>query len=206
MKSDEQSKRCERPGCLSGRARQDPFIWLWRGSLLILALLTSLARAAETNSLSPSLQDVAAAHEQAGRKREAAALYEQIARTNTAARKVLSHRLVTIYAETGQTNKALNWAHQAMRDNPDPQAYLAAVQARLGQSREAQQTLEREIARNTNATRAVTLRWQLADVCAQQGKSDKAREVLNEAAGMAKGTSMEAAARRRLTALNGGTR
>ena len=50
---------------------------------------------------------MAVAHERAGRKREAAALYEAMVRTNAAARKVLSHRLVTIYTQTGQTNKAL---------------------------------------------------------------------------------------------------
>jgi tetratricopeptide (TPR) repeat protein len=122
-------------------------------------------------------------------------------RTNTSARKVLSHRLVAIYVATGETNKALAWACEVMRNNPDPQAYLAAVQARLGQSREAQQTLEREIARNTNTTRAMTLRWQLAEVYAQQGNSDKARAVLNQAATMAKGTEMEATAQRRLKTL-----
>ena len=182
---------------------------------LLLSFLHSwlpLAQAAETNSSPaspapairrppPSPQEVAAAHERAGRKREAAALYEAMVRTNTAARKVLSHRLVAIYAETGETNKALTWAREVMRDNPDPQAYLAAVQARLGQWQEAQETLEREIARNTNATRAVTLRWQLAEVCEKQGDAAKARKVLNEAADAAKGTPMESAAQRRLNAL-----
>jgi len=127
-------------------------------------------------------------------------------RTNAAARKVLSHRLVAIYAETGETNKAMAWAREVMRDNPDPQAYLAGVQARLGQTLEAQETLEREIARNTNTTRAVTLRWQLAEVFEKQGNLDRAREVLNQAAGMAKGTPIEATTQRRLKALNEGTR
>ncbi len=149
----------------------------------------------------PRPQDIAVAYERAGRKREAAALYEAMVHTNPAARKVLSHRLVAIYAETGETNKALTWAHAVMRDTPDPQAYLAAVQARLGQLREAQETLEREIARNTNATRAVTLRWQLATVFEEAGDSAKARKVLNEAASAAKGTPMEAAAQKRLEAL-----
>jgi hypothetical protein len=119
-------------------------------------------------------------------------------RTNAAARKVLSHRLVALYADTGETNKALTWVHEIMRDNPDPQAYLAAVQARLRQWQEARETLEREIAANTNATRAITLRWQLAEVYEKEGDGAKAGRVLNEAAGLAKGTSMEAAAQRRL--------
>ena len=133
-------------------------------------------------------------------------MYEEMARTNTAARKVLSHRLVTIYTETGETNKALTWAHEVMRDNPDPQAYLAAVQTRLGQCKEARKILEHEIAANTNATRAVTLRWQLAEICEKTADTITARELLNEAAGCAKGTPMEAAARQRLKALKGGTK
>ena len=147
----------------------------------------------------PSPQEIAVAHEQAGRKREAAALYEAIVRTNTAARKVLPQRLVAIYVETGETNKALTWAREVMRDNPDPQGYLAAVQLRLGQSREAQETLEREIAHNTNATRAVTLRWQLAEVFVKAGDSAGAGKLLREAADAAKGTPMEPAACQRLS-------
>jgi tetratricopeptide (TPR) repeat protein len=212
----EQSKRSQVPGCLSGRTAAKRSICLWRTSVVILAFLALPGQAAETNAPSanpvpaihrspPSPQDIAVAHERGGRKREAAALYEAMVRTNTAARKVLSHRLVAIYAETGETNKALTWAREVMRDNPDPQAYLAAVQARLGQTREAQQTLEREIARNTNATRAVTLRWQLAEVLEKQADRPTARRVLDEAAGRAKGTPMEAAAQRRLKALQGGT-
>jgi tetratricopeptide (TPR) repeat protein len=154
----------------------------------------------------PNPQEVAVAYERSGRKLEAAAIYEEMARTNAAARKVLSHRLVTIYAETGETNKALTWAREVMRENPDPQAYLAAVHAQLGQWSEAQETLEREIARNTNATRAVTLRWQLAEVHEKQGAGVKSSRVLNEAAGLAKGTQMEAATQRRLKTLNGGNK
>jgi tetratricopeptide (TPR) repeat protein len=168
-------------------------------------LLTVEPKAAVRSSL-PTAQALAAQHEQAGRKREAAALYEEMARTNTAARKVLSHRLVTIYTETGETNKAMTWAREVMKDNPDPPAYLAAVHARLGQWKDAENILEQEIARNTNATRAVTLRWQLAEVFEKTGEIVKARKVLDEAADAAKGTAMEATTQRRLKTLNGGTR
>jgi predicted Zn-dependent protease len=151
----------------------------------------------------PSPQDIAAEHERAGRKREAAVLYEEMARTNSAARKVLSHRLVAIYAETGQTNRALTWAREVMRDNPDPQAYLAAVHARLGQFKLAHEILEREIARNTNATRTVTLRWQLAEVWEKRGDGVKARRALDDALVAVKGTPMEPAAQKRVTSLKG---
>ena len=108
---------------------------------------------------------------------------------------------MTIYTETGETNKALTWALEVMRDNPDPQAYLAAIHARLGQRKEAQKILEHEIAGNTNTTRAVTLRWQLAEICEKLGDGIKARKALSEAAAAAKGTAMESATRRRLITL-----
>ena len=182
-----------------------------RSLLLFLVFLAVTAPGAETNSLPsnsrPALQspppgprEMAAAHERAGRKREAAALYETMARTNPAARKVLSHRLVTLYVEMGETNKALEWAHEVMRDNPDPPAYLAAVQARLGQWRESREILERELAASTNALRGVKLRWQLAEVYEKEGEGAKARKVLREAADAAKGTAMEPAVRQRLDA------
>ena len=133
--------RSDPPSCLQYIVFSRSF-----GFLVWLSLLVATVTGGETNLLRtppgrvmrhslPNPQEVAAEHERAGRKREAAALYEEMARTNAAARKVLSHRLVTIYAETGQTNKALTWAREVMRDNPDPQAYLAAVHARLGQWR-----------------------------------------------------------------------
>lgn len=176
---------------------------------LVFALCHSaVAQSGETNApkykphvalrnTQPDLKDRAAAHERAGRKREAAAIYELMARTNATTRKVVSHRLVTLYAETGETNKALAWAQEVMRENPDPQAYLAAVHARLGQFKPAQQILERELATNTSVRRAVTLRWQLAEVCEKAGENTKASKVLGEAAAAAKGTPMEITARKR---------
>jgi tetratricopeptide (TPR) repeat protein len=189
---------------------------LWRplpavllGFLVSFPFLATVAQAGETNSLTinpksavrhslPNPKEVAASYERARRKRDAAAIYEEMARTNAAARKALSHRLVTIYAEAGETDKALTWAREVMRDNPDPQAYLAAVHGQLGQWQAAREILERETVGNTNATRAVTLRWQLAEVCANAGDAPGAAKALKAALAIAKGTPMEGAARRRL--------
>jgi len=91
--------------------------------------------------------------------------------------------------------------NQATLDRSRLKAYLAAVQTRLGQCKEARKILEHEIAANTNATRAVTLRWQLAEACEKDGDTAKAGKVLSEAAGCAKGTPMEPAAQKRLAAL-----
>jgi tetratricopeptide (TPR) repeat protein len=229
LNSGEQSNRSEMPGCRPRQTGRRPaggtvdrragsaVLSLLRGLLLLSVFLATQAQGAETNSLpsspgpanrhpAPGSRELAAAHERAGRKREAAELYEAMVRTNNAARKVLAHRLVAIYTETSETNKALAWAREVMRDNPDPHAYLAAVQARLGQWKDAREVLEREVAGNTNTTRAVTLRWQLADVYEKEGDGAKATRVLNEAAGLAKGTQMEAATQRRLKTLKGGTK
>jgi tetratricopeptide (TPR) repeat protein len=182
------------------------------GFLVWLPFLTATAKGGDTNPVRtmsgpailnplPNPGQTATEHERAGRKREAAAIYEELARTNAAARKVLSHRLVTIYLETGETNKALTWAREVMRNNPDPQAYLGEVHARLGQFKLAREILEQEITQNTNATRAVTLRWQLAEVCEKEGDRVKAVKLFKEAADAAKGTAMEAVARQRVNAL-----
>lgn len=178
----------------------------------LLPFYTVPAAQAETNLLTnPSSivihkrkatpKELALQYEQAGRKREAAALYEEMARTNTVARKVLAGRLVTIYTEAGEADKALAWAHEVMRENPDPQAYLAEIHAQLGNWKEAEKILKKEIAINTNVTRAVTLRWQLADVYERSGNTIKARKCLKEAAHAAKGTPMASAAQKRLNGI-----
>jgi len=81
---------------------------------------------------------------------------------------------VTIYTEKPADNKALTWAREIMRDNPDPQAYLAAVHARLGQWHEARKILEQEINQQHQCNRAVTLRWQLAEVSEKRATEKRA--------------------------------
>lgn len=108
---------------------------------------------------------------------------------------------MTIYAETGRTNQALTWAREVMRENPDPQAYLAAVHANLGQFKQTYQLLKHEIAANTNTTRTVTLRWQLAEVCDKMADVAAVRKLLDEAAAAAKGTPLEITAQKRVDAL-----
>jgi tetratricopeptide (TPR) repeat protein len=180
------------------------FVWLLPCSIPALGAETKALRNTSPpiiRQVTPTSLELAIGLERTGRKLDAAAIYEQMVRTNSTARKVLSLRLVTIYAETGEANKALSWAHEVMRDNPDPQAYLAGVHERLGQRPQARAILEREIVGNTNRTRSVTLRWQLAEVCREAGDAEKAKRLLTEAAEAAKGTAMEPAAQRRLSAL-----
>ena len=54
------------------------------------------------------------------------------------------------------------------------------------------------MAANTNTTRAVTLRWQLAEVFEKMNEIQKARILMEECTRMAKGTHLEAAAQKRL--------
>ena len=112
----------------------------WGTYFLGLVLFCSgmaVARGSDTNQLpAPPPQQLAARYEQTGHKREAAAIYEELVRTNSVARNVLGPRLVTIYTELGETNQALVWAREvrrgrvarAVRDYdetaPTPQVYL----------------------------------------------------------------------------------
>lgn len=112
------------------------------GLFLFASFLVAMAEGGEINSfanpLPPALtssRQLAILHEQAGCKREVATLNEEMARTYTVARKVLARRLVTICSETDETDKALAWAHEVMRENPDPRASGCCPHAaRSGQS------------------------------------------------------------------------
>lgn len=84
---------------------------------------------ANIREMTANPQELATLHEREGRKGEAAALYEDIART------VLSQRLVTLYMATGEADKALAWAREARRDNPNPAARTARRGERIGAGR-----------------------------------------------------------------------
>jgi tetratricopeptide (TPR) repeat protein len=140
----------------------------------------------------------AAAFERKGDKAKAAETYEAIIAQEPGKRLVLAPRLVRLYAETGVTNKALEWAHVAMEHNPDPQAYLAGVHTMLGDTRAAKTILDKEIAAASPPRRQLTLRWQLADVLEKEGDAVAAEKTLTEAAEKVKGTPDEAAATKRL--------
>lgn len=149
-------------------------------------------------------------YERAGEKAKAAEIYEKLIETDPTKRMVLANRLVKLYAEIGNTNKALEWAHVVMERNPDPQAYLAGVHTMLGNYNEAKAILEKEISSvgspsrkgdkdaGKDPRRKLTLYWQLADVYEKQGNDQKAEYLLKAAVELAKGKPEESAARRRL--------
>jgi tetratricopeptide (TPR) repeat protein len=172
--------------------------------LLVVTLLAMAAAThAATNIVQVSgagvdLRKQARAYEQSGQKLKAAAAYEQILKTDPATRMVLAPRLVAIYAQAGETNKALDWAHVVMQTNPEPHAYLAGVNAMLGRYSEAQGLLEAELAKIKEPRRKMLLNWQLADVYEKTGKPEKAAKALAQAHEAVQGTPDEAAAQRRL--------
>ena len=163
----------------------------------------AVAVSAATNVVKSSgagidLRKQARAFEQSGQRIKAAEAYESILKTDPSARMVLAPRLVAIYTQAGETNKALEWAHVVMQTNPDPQAYLAGVNAMLGKYSEAQGILEAELAKTKEPRRKMLLNWQLADVYEKAGKPEKAAETLSQANKAVRGTPDEAAAQHRL--------
>lgn len=195
--------------CKSGRARRlaEPWKYVNRPPLLLpAALLASLlalplpARAADssTNSATKALIEQATTYDVAGDKQKAADTYEKIVKADPAKGKVLSDRLVKLYAQLGKKEDTLRWAKEVMKDNPDPQAYLAGVYSLLADHKEAESILEKEIAAEKTPHRQLILNWQLADVCEKKGDRDKADKILSAAATAAKGTPDEAAAQQRL--------
>jgi tetratricopeptide (TPR) repeat protein len=172
-------------------------VWLsvivaWAVLLVSVPLL--LADEAENRHTSQQ----ALAYDRAGEKVKAAKAYEELAKADPAKHVIVSHRLVRLYAQLCNTNKALQWAEVVMERNPDPQAYLAGVHGMLKNYDKAESILNKEISTTTKTRRRLTLHWQLADVCEKQGKQANADEALTKALGLAKGKPEEAAAERRL--------
>lgn len=142
----------------------------------------------------------AMALERDGQKLKAAAIYEEIMRRDATKSMVLTHRLVRLYADIGDADKALKWAGLAVEKHPDPKAYLAGVHVLVGNYREAETILKKELAKAERLRRKILLNWQLADLCEKKGDAGRAGKVLNAALALAGGTPEEAAAARRIKA------
>ena len=151
----------------------------------------------------PELSRRAIAYEQQGERLKAAEAYERIIALDPPKQRVLANRLVKLYAEAGSTNQALEWARCVMTNSPDPQAYLAGVNAMVGRRADAIAILEKEIAKTDEPRRRLTLNWQLADICQAGGDLVKAEGALKAAAAAARGTPDEAAATNRLARFRG---
>jgi tetratricopeptide (TPR) repeat protein len=146
----------------------------------------------------PELAKRAAVAEQAGRKQEAADIYEQILRVDPTREKVLARRLVQLYAEAGNAEKALRWADVILKDHPDPGAFLAGVHSLLGRYDEAKRLLRVEMGKAGSDKRRQVLYWQLADVCEKEGKLDEAEQALRTAVDLVAEPSEKATAESRL--------
>lgn len=167
-------------------------------AFVLLSLSAGLTSGQDTNKPT-DLRALARQYEQAGDRAKAAETYEQIITGDPAQSVVLASRIAKIYAEAGQTNKAVEWATVVMKKNPDPQAYLAGIRVLLGDYAEARRILAEEIGREKSARRGMILRWQLAGVCEKAGDEKDAEKLLKEAVEISKGQPEEEAAKKRLS-------
>lgn len=155
----------------------------------------------------PALAEAAAKLERDGRKVEAIAVYEQLARQDPLSERLVAQRLARLYAATGNTNAAIAWATKATKKHPDPEAYLAGVHALCGNHAEAAQILTKALeAQSIPRLREIILRWQLADSLVARKKQPEAEAQLRKALALAEGNPEEPTARKRLRALVGSGR
>jgi tetratricopeptide (TPR) repeat protein len=168
---------------------------------LLFGIVGALHAGEPAPATAAQLRALAERYEQDGLKGPAAGVYEDLIRVEPESRLVLAGRLVELYIETRQSQKALDWAREVMKTNPEPRAYLAGVYAQLGGYNEARALLEAELeaAATNDVTRRLQLLWQMSDVEARAGHREKARQHREEAARLAEGTPHESQARARRT-------
>lgn len=116
--------------------------------------------------------------EGAGRAADAIAAYEELLRRDRSCEGVIAPRLVLLYADGGQAVQALSWAVRVARRMPVPNAYLAAVHARLGQWRESELLLRQALREEPEPRGRLSLLWQLADVQERLGDAEGALATL----------------------------
>jgi len=143
----------------------------------------------------------ATAAERAHRTAEAASAYESLLRRDTAFETVVAPRLVTLYADSGQTAQALSWAVRVSRRQPDPKAYLAGVYARLGQWKESELLLRQAAQGEPDPRKRTALQWQLAEAQERQGDGAAALATLAGARDAAADDALQKTSVQRLDAL-----
>ena len=166
--------------------------------LLALTFPATPARAEAAMPDDPvQLKALAQHYEREGMKREAAQAYERLLEKRPVARMAVAPRLVQLYVDTAQREKALAAARDYMDETPDPLAYLAGVYAQLGGYREAVTLLEKALTKTRSPRRECALLWQLADVYELDGRHAMARSCLTNALAIT-GEHPQAKAARRL--------
>lgn len=170
----------------------------WVCGFAFLLLLTSGSSGDGMSAAPDQLMALAESQVRAGKPAEAAKTYEEFISLNPQHRPVVAGILVRLYAEAGNSGKAMEWARVVMETTPDPQAYLSGVYSLSGNHREAIRILQVELEPQPSAERAIPLYWQLADEYEKLGDVDSAEQALNQAAEAAAGSPRESAARARL--------
>lgn len=153
-------------------------------ALVVSVVIAGTTARAQTNGLAdlPRLKGLAEQYERGHLPADAARAYEQIVAADPTTQRVVLPRLVTLYAESKQREKCLATAREAMKFSPDPDAYLASVYAKLGGYPEAAALLDKALASDPPPARRAALLAQRADFHAQQGQSEQARLLREEAA------------------------
>jgi tetratricopeptide (TPR) repeat protein len=128
----------------------------------------------------------------------AASVYEELLARDPPYRQVLVSRLAVLYAEAGDAKSALQWAREAARNNPEPEAYLAGIYSLLGEYERAREILEQVVQAPTTPERRVSHYWQLAEVCEVLGDHDAAGAYLQLAVDVSQGNAQRRAAKNRL--------
>lgn len=164
-----------------------------------IASLAGLGFAGSQSGHQSKLAETAAKLERDGRKAEAIAVYEELARQDPLAKRVIARRLVRLYADAGNEDAALSWAEEVMKSHPDPEAYIAGIHSRCGNHVEAARILKKALeAKQIPRLREIMLRWQLADALDGQKKLAAAQEELRKALALSEGHAEEPTSRKRL--------
>jgi tetratricopeptide (TPR) repeat protein len=172
--------------------------------LVVIMLLAEVCLSATNQVRQVSLAQAAAGLEREGKNAEAIAVYEQLAKQDPLAVKLVAKRLALLYAKNGNAGGALIWAKKVAKDHPDPEAYLASIHSLCGNHTEAARILTKALEANSLPRfREITLRWQLADVLIAQQKTSDAEQQLRKAFTLSEGHPEEPTAKKRLDRLAG---
>jgi tetratricopeptide (TPR) repeat protein len=146
------------------------------------------------------LTQQAMAYERDGLKQKAAEIYEKLAAMDSGRKKAVQNRLVKLYVDMEQRDKALEWAEIAAADTPDPQAFMVQVHVMLGEAGVARGLLEKEIETAKEPVRKMTLLFQLADICRSRKEwAGEVEDLLTAAAASVKDMPQERSALVRLS-------
>jgi len=133
---------------------------------------------------------------QAGFIIEAARAYEQLLEADVSCRGIIAPLVIDLYIMNKQPEKALEQAKAAMKDIPDPTAFIADIYMRLDMCGEAETVLESELENEDRVERRIKLLHLLTRAYVKSGQLAAAENAARQAFDIAKGTMHEKAVRK----------